>query len=254
MVIDMPTSVFAAWGRLEQLRRRTTRAGAPWWMHNVSERLGALIVLALRRSSISPNTVTVFGLALYLPTAWYLGTRSSVGIGGVIALMLWWQLAFSMDCADGMLARERGQASAFGAWLDQLVDFASHFLVFGSLGVFLVRALALPADEAVMLVAFVLGANLLQVFASSQRVHIMGTAPALTNDRSVLAILARGRQLSDYGALLFTAALLVFAPRALLVLLVVYGALCTLTVLGQVLINWPRAHRQPKEIGVEDHA
>src|SRR4029077_12722725 len=148
VVIDMPTSIFAAWGRLEQLRRRTTRAGAPWWMHNVSERLGALIVLGLRGTSISPNTVTVFGLALYLPTAWYLGTRSSVGISGVIALMLWWQLAFSMDCADGMLARERGQASAFGAWLDQLVDFASHFLVFGSLRAVLVRAFALLAHRA----------------------------------------------------------------------------------------------------------
>ncbi len=252
--MEMRTSLRVAWGRLEQLRRRTTRAGAPWWMHNVSERLGALIVLALRGTSVSPNSVTLFGLALYLPTAWYLATRSTVGIVGAIVLMLWWQLAFSMDCADGMLARDRRQASPFGAWLDQLVDFVSHFIVFVSLAVFLVGALALPAVPAVLLVAFVLGSNLLQLFASSQRVHIMGTAPALKDDRSAVAILAQGRHLSDYGALLFAAALLVLAPRALLVLLVLYGTLCTLTVLGQVVINWPRAHRQPKEIGVEDHA
>jgi len=254
MVIDSRTSVFAAWDQLEQLRRRTTRPGAPWWMHNVNERLGALIVLALRGTSVSPNSVTLLGLGLFLPTGWYLSTRSAAGIGAVIVLMLWWQVAFSMDCADGMLARERGQASAFGAWLDQLVDFVAHLIVFGSLALFLVRALALPADQAVLLFAFVLGSNLLQLFASSQRVHIMGTAPALNDDRSLLAILARGRQLSDYGALLFAAAFLVLAPRALLVLLVVFGTLCALTVLGQVLINWPRAHRQSKEIGVEDHA
>jgi phosphatidylglycerophosphate synthase len=86
----------------------------------VSQRAGAVVAAVAFNAGLSPNAVTLLGLALSLagclcfvvdqsPEAW-------------IAAALLWQLAFAFDCADGQLARATGRSSAFGAWLDVACD------------------------------------------------------------------------------------------------------------------------------------
>jgi phosphatidylglycerophosphate synthase len=86
--------------------------------------LASLLVRAIFRTRITPNQVTVSGFLVGLAGAGFFlaGTRWSVAAGGLLA-----QLSSIVDCADGMLARSRGQESEFGAALDIVLDRVMEF-------------------------------------------------------------------------------------------------------------------------------
>jgi phosphatidylglycerophosphate synthase len=86
----------------------------------VSQRAGAVAAAAAFAVGMSPNAVTLLGLALSL--AGCLPFILGQGPGAWIAAALLWQLGFALDCADGQLARATGRSSAFGAWLDVACD------------------------------------------------------------------------------------------------------------------------------------
>jgi phosphatidylglycerophosphate synthase len=88
--------------------------------------LAGLIVRALFRTRVTPNQVTLAAFALGLSGAYFFGRGSagSVALGGVLA-----QLSSIVDCADGMLARSRGQSSEYGASLDLLLDRVNEFFL-----------------------------------------------------------------------------------------------------------------------------
>lgn len=82
------------------------------------------LVGALYRSGVTANQVTVFacvvsvaiGLALYalpLSTAWF------------ALLPVWCFVRMALNAIDGMLAREFGQKSTLGAYLNELTDVVS---------------------------------------------------------------------------------------------------------------------------------
>jgi len=77
--------------------------------------IASLIVRALFRTRVTPNQVTVAGFLVGLAGAGFFltGERWPVAVGGALA-----QLSSIIDCADGMLARSRGQESEFGAALE----------------------------------------------------------------------------------------------------------------------------------------
>jgi phosphatidylglycerophosphate synthase len=88
--------------------------------------LAGLLVRALYKTRVTPNqvTVTAFGLAMGGAYFLHLGRAWSFALGGALA-----QLSSIIDCADGMLARARGQSSEYGAALDLLLDRVDEFFL-----------------------------------------------------------------------------------------------------------------------------
>ncbi|HVC22044.1 MAG TPA: CDP-alcohol phosphatidyltransferase family protein [Candidatus Dormibacteraeota bacterium] len=236
-----------AWSRQERFWKRYTRAGGPLWTHQVDDRIGALIARAVINTRVTPNHVTVLGLALSVATSIYVSTlQAPVSPPAVLVVVVGWQLAFSLDCGDGVLARSRRAASPFGAWLDQIADFVGKMAVYTALGIFLARSLRLGGVSAVLVVSLVFGASILQQFASSQRSVILGEGGGVhAEPHRWLRLLTKVRHLSDYGGALFLSALLLPLPNALLPFLVVEAVLGAGYVFAQVAYNWVRAS-QPR--------
>ena len=88
--------------------------------------LAGLLVRVLFKTRVTPNQVTLaaFGLAMAGAYLFFLGRAWSFALGGVLA-----QVSSIVDCADGMLARGRGQSSEYGASLDLLLDRVDEFFL-----------------------------------------------------------------------------------------------------------------------------
>ena len=73
-----------------------------------------------RRLGLHPNTLTIIGCLLQLGVGVILAT-GALRLGGVLLA-----LASAFDALDGALARQLGQASKFGAFLDSSLDRISE--------------------------------------------------------------------------------------------------------------------------------
>lgn len=199
-----------------------------------------MLALPLYPTRVTPNAVTVAGLLVHVLGALIVAVlpvpASPLAALGVVIV---WQLAFSLDCADGQLARARGQTSAFGAWFDQLVDVVSHTAVYTSLSLYLVRAFDPSAAEAVFLASIAVTLSLLQTFSTWQRAAVISRDRPLGERPTpkLLAIYAV-RHLLDYGWFLFVASVLLLWPAGLLAFLVFSGLLQALYVAAQILLTW----------------
>jgi phosphatidylglycerophosphate synthase len=230
------------WRRLEEARRRNTRATAYFWTHGVNHRLGAALALRLRETRVTPNQLTVAAALIYVPVAAYVGTlRAPVPPLSALGVFVAVQVAYTLDCSDGLLARMRNQVSAFGGWLDRVCDFCAHTLLLASLLVFVVRALQLDGTDAVLLSGFVIGIHLTQLFATFYRTAVIGDEPAsrIASSR-VLTSLQRGMQLTDYGVVVLVLCAALLYPPALLAALLGYTALLLGMLLSQIGVNWPQ--------------
>lgn len=206
------------------------------WTEQVSYRIGSWIAAFAFDTAISPNGLTIAGLVVHalgavlvvaLPASW----------PAIIATLLVWQAAFGLDCADGMLARSRGQTSAFGAWLDQVVDFASHVLVFGALAQVVIATQGFSAAWAAPFAIFVVAGNSILGYA----VGVKGAASVegrnLTTGRTVPATAARViLNITDYGLVLFIASVLLASPSVLAGYLVLNAALSIVAVVAQLAV------------------
>ncbi len=98
------------------------------WLRRVTRPFLLPIARGLGKLGLSPNAITLLGLLAYGATGLVLalGYRFSAGVMLVILGPL--------DALDGLLARDTGQVSKFGAFLDSNVDrFAEFFLFLGLL-------------------------------------------------------------------------------------------------------------------------
>ena len=95
------------------------------------------------RRGITPNQVTIasFAVGLLAAASFAAGDR-----WGLIAGALLLQLAFTLDCVDGQLARYTRRFSTFWAWLDSVLDRAKEYAVYAGLAIG-------AADERVWLLA-----------------------------------------------------------------------------------------------------
>ena len=84
------------------------------------------IVAVLAEMGIRPNTLTLFGLLIHIPVAYFL-SQGQWTTAALIAL-----LGF-VDAFDGTLARKLGlaQQNKFGAFLDSTTDRIAEILLFG---------------------------------------------------------------------------------------------------------------------------
>jgi len=97
------------------------------WMR---ARLGGLvepIAAFLNRLGLAPNTITILGLTGNTLGAFFLA-RGQFLIGGLLVLLMG-----PVDALDGAMARQRGEATEFGAFVDSVTDRYSELLIFGAL-------------------------------------------------------------------------------------------------------------------------
>ncbi len=233
------------------LRLRSERSQAMFWSRRVNRPLGAIIAQGLLRTRVSPNSVSIIGVIIFLVgAALVLASPVPAPVPLVIAVFVVWQLALALDNTDGLLARARGESSPFGAWLDQILDFVGHSAVFVSLAAFVARTFAFGAVVVAVSAPLILAGSLIGLFASAQRNALLGTQPALQPAAQArLRILFMGRHLTDFGPFLALASVGLAWPPLLLVALALYPVFVTVSVAAQVAINWPRGGGRPRPAG-----
>ena len=82
---------------------------------------------AMNRVGITPNTLTMIGLAGNFVGALFL-SQGKFLVGGLIVLAMG-----PVDALDGTMARLRGEPSEFGGFVDSVVDRYSELIVYGGL-------------------------------------------------------------------------------------------------------------------------
>jgi phosphatidylglycerophosphate synthase len=193
---------------------------------------------------VTPNQLTILSAVVNVATSVFVIVAGQVTVAIAGIALIGWQLGYSLDCADGQLARARRSASPFGAWLDQCADFVSHVAVLTSLAVVVSRAAWMTPLGAALLGGLAVGANLFVLFATSQYNALLAQrrADVVSHARrsSWLRSFEWMRNLTDYGAFVLLAALFLALPAVLLMLLAVVGALQVAAVLAQITINWWR--------------
>lgn len=110
------------------------------------------IVYVLSWLHISPNMLTMFGLAINFYAAFLLADDRFVAAGGVVIF------AGLFDMLDGQVARLTNRVSDFGAFLDSVIDRYSDVVLFIGLLIYYARA---RRFSYVVLVAIVMGGSVM---------------------------------------------------------------------------------------------
>ena len=140
---------------MEQADKKPTRLTPTDQMRRRFKGLLDPIAAFLNRLGLMPNTVTIIGLIGNTIGAYFLATGQMM-IGGLIILAMG-----PVDALDGTMARLRGEASNFGAFVDSVTDRYSELVIFGGLlfyylqqGVVLYATLAYLAAAGAILVSY----------------------------------------------------------------------------------------------------
>ena len=176
-----------------------TSRGVSLYSRFVNRPTGRVLAAAAHVLGLSPNQVT---LASAVATATGAGLLAAMPPSPVQSLAVWFLLAlgFSLDSADGQLARLQGGGSAVGEWLDHVVDAGKVVGVHLAVLVMLYRFG--PSQGAALLVplAFALVSTL--IFAGGTLAPLVrrgsGVAPPSRPNSTVAAL---GLLPADYGVL-----------------------------------------------------
>lgn len=103
------------------------------WTEWVCRPPAAVIVYALRNTRVTPNQVTFLSLVVAAIAGAMLVFWP--GYAGLVTAIIVFELSFILDCADGQLARARGQTSRLGHLLDFLMDEIKAFLILGCVAI-----------------------------------------------------------------------------------------------------------------------
>lgn len=126
-------SIYALKGRFQELLRPCVR-----WLH---------------RRGVTANQVTVVAALVSVAVAAIVGLRAGTHPALFALLPAWMLLRMALNAVDGMLAREFGQQSTLGAYLNELGDVIADTALYLCL-------LAVPGMSWPPLVALVVGAAL----------------------------------------------------------------------------------------------
>jgi phosphatidylglycerophosphate synthase len=103
---------------------------------HVSYRLGALLALVACRTGLAPHTVTMLSFLTGVGgTCAVALSHGMPAVTGGILLFIALHLAYSLDCADGVLARATRRTSKAGGLLDKTSDLIGSMFIPGILGV-----------------------------------------------------------------------------------------------------------------------
>ena len=176
------------------------------------------LAMALR---LTPNTITVIGLAITLLASVLIGTGwLLLGAGVLTAGSL-------LDAVDGALARATGSGTAFGSFLDSTLDRAGESILYVGIAAWLTTSQADPVWPIVALMVALAGSFLVSyAHARAQGIGLaadVGLAPRTER----LVIVIAGVALAGLG----------FVP-GLLAALVVLAVLTTITVFQRIRHVW----------------
>ena len=196
--------------------RAMARADAGLFTQRVNYPLAARLARGAYAMGLRPTTLTIVNLVLgtaasilVIVTASQVAARRPTAV--LVALTVWviWQLAYSLDCSDGQLARVASTATPAGGRLDVLCDIVVQVSVVAAAAA--VAAAATPGTPS----------WLVAVFAGSWMVNLVtsvmakeGTGSSLITSRSVLVRLVK--LVRDYGAVVtIIAAAIAVRPAAM---------------------------------------
>lgn len=189
------------------------------WLRRWSPRILGPLVAALARLGVSPNQVTLAGLA----AAWISGALIVMDrpiLAGVVILA-----SGLLDAIDGELARASGREMPLGAFLDSVAD---HY---GDVAIYLGIAWVGIADGEPFLVFFVL----LAMFGSIAGSHIRSRAGMLGIETKDVGLFTRAERILVLAFGLLTGLLV---PA--LVVLAAGNNLTALQRLAHVILRAPR--------------
>jgi phosphatidylglycerophosphate synthase len=161
---------------------RRFAARSPFWSWLVFERLGGALAFVLGRLGATPHVVTLLGGLSGVAGAMVLGTADDVA--GVLVAAGLLALAYSLDCADGQLARATGRTSDVGAWLDVTVDAVVTSFLTAALTFALVTSGEATALD--LLLAGSFGASRISALFASSRIKSTRRATELTGSRRII--------------------------------------------------------------------
>jgi CDP-diacylglycerol---glycerol-3-phosphate 3-phosphatidyltransferase len=93
------------------------------WFKGIADPIGTF----LNRIGITPNMMTMLGLFGNIVGAWFL-SQGNMFLGGLFVL-----ICTPFDALDGTMARLRGEANEFGAFVDSVTDRYSELFILGGL-------------------------------------------------------------------------------------------------------------------------
>jgi phosphatidylglycerophosphate synthase len=183
--------------------------GGGLFTETVNQRIGAYLCVVAERYRLPPTVLTIANFVLGLAASILViafapamaGGRVPPAAIGLVALVLW-HLAYSLDCADGQLARVNGQASPAGARLDILCDVAMQISLVAA-----VSAVAHWYDEdlPVWLVAVFAGTWMVNLVTSALQ-HGAAGASLVTSRSPIVRLIKLVR---DYGAVVTVIGLII---------------------------------------------
>jgi CDP-diacylglycerol--glycerol-3-phosphate 3-phosphatidyltransferase len=120
------------------------------------------IVSMLKSMGVPPVMVTLFGLIFSLYGALVVA-KGSLALGGVFLL-----LSGLCDVLDGDLARRRGMASRFGAFLDSTLDRVAEFAYFGGMLYYIVDRTGQFSDFVFVITVIALTGSVMTSYARAR--------------------------------------------------------------------------------------
>jgi len=190
-----------------------TNRGGGLFTETVNQRLGAYLSVAAYRRHLAPTALTLANLVIGLGTSVavaLLAPRMAAGTVPALAVglgaLVLWHLAYSLDCADGQLARVTGRSSPAGARVDVLCDVALQISLVAAVSTVAAAYHAVP----VWLVAAFAGTWMVNLVTSVMQ---QGTAArSLVTSRS--PVVRAVKLVRDYGAVVTVLALAIaLVPR-----------------------------------------
>jgi CDP-diacylglycerol--glycerol-3-phosphate 3-phosphatidyltransferase len=178
----------------------------------------------LNRLGLMPNTVTIIGLVGNTIGAYFLAT-GQMTIGGLLILAMG-----PVDALDGTMARLRGEASNFGAFVDSVTDRYSELVIFGGLLFYYVQ----QGDILYASLAYLAAAGAILVSYTRARSQSLGL------DTKV-GILTRMERYIVLAPLLVLSQWVAFAPEIALWILAIFA---NITALQRILDVRRQAHQQ----------
>ena len=180
----------------------------------VNQRIGSYCAYAAYRLGLAPTAVTLINLVCGLAVSAVVvlaapamaGGRVSPVLIGLLALVVW-QFAYSLDCADGQLARVTGRTSDAGMRIDIYADIAQQTAVTAATAS-VAKAYA-PGTPTWLVVAF--GALWMTNLVTSV-MGKSGEGDSLISSESVIVGLVK--LIRDYGAIVVLIPLVIaFVPQ-----------------------------------------
>ncbi|MET7375976.1 CDP-alcohol phosphatidyltransferase family protein [Micromonospora arida] len=201
---------------------RVNRGGG-LFSESISQWLGAVFALVAQRLGLRPTALTITNLVLGLATSvTVVALAGPVAAGDVPAwvvgllALVGWQVAYSLDCADGQLARVTGQGSAAGARVDVLCDVAAQIALVAALAA---TAVAQEPGAPTWLVATFAGTWMVNLVTSVMQAGPNAASMVTSTSLPVRLV----KLVRDYGAVVFVAAVvLAVAPALVLWVMVAF--------------------------------